>query len=93
MLSSTFYMHIAERLFGEWSEFLTGHALSLDEEARPQQSAGRRTGNRRSSLAGLHSPEIDADIIPHGVGDGTAESGAVERQVASGKNAPAVAVP
>ena len=80
MPTSTFYMHIAERLFGEWSEFLASPVLPLEEEnaARPQRSAGRRTGDRGSSLAGFSDSYIDAEIILHGVGDGRAETGAVE---------------
>jgi hypothetical protein len=91
MPSSPFYMHIAERLFGEWSEFLTSHALSLEEEAAARLQ--RFAENHGSPLAGLPGPDIHADIIPHGVGDGFSETGAVERQVAPGKDAPAVAVP
>jgi len=94
MPSSAFYLHITERLFGEWSDFLAGHVLPPEEDAaRPQLLAGRRTGNRGSSLAGLPGPYIDADIIMHGVGDCCAETGAVECEVASRKDAPAVAVP
>jgi hypothetical protein len=33
MPTSTFFAHITERLFGEWSEFLTGDALAPDESA------------------------------------------------------------
>lgn len=95
MPASMLYLHIAERLFGDWSEFLGSPVLSLEEEvaARSQRSAERRTENRGSSLAGFSDSYIDAEIILHGVGDGCAETGAVERPVASGKNAPAVAVP
>jgi hypothetical protein len=32
---NTYYAHIAERLFGEWSEFLTGHGLPPEGPAPP----------------------------------------------------------